>query len=207
MAQCEVSGEDSWPSLNEDELKAALLHANETDTVLLDAFFEALCGELYDVEQVLQETDMQSRLEDDDPMAAIATQTKAFYEGLLSPMNKCDGIAAQRKTPLQSVAVKEIASACARVSLKNGLPGDGHVVHSLFQGQAAFQNAGRQGCVRVEAVKGTESDWNVAGSKLPVIVEGDSSAGKGNAKHILLNWLKCVGQSDAPSSCTNVLKQ
>ena len=190
--------------LSQEELTNALLVA---DAEIRDAFFESLCDELYDVEAVLQETDMSSLLDDQDPMAAIAAHTKEFYAGLLRPGNECDGISAQRKTCLAAVAVKEVAAACARVALGNGLPRDGHVVHSMFQGQAAFLHSGKQGCVKVQAIAQSESSWNVAASKLALVCMGESASGKGNAKSILLGWLEGIGESTAPASCTNVLKQ
>ena len=144
------------------ELAAALRAA---EPLVLDAFFEALCDELYDVNKILQETDMHDLEEDVDPLKRVTALTKDFYGGLLNLSVKCDGLKAQRETPLEAVALKEVAVACKRVALGNGLPGDGHVVHSMHQGLAAFQHAGRQGCVQVEAMVGTETDWNVAGSK------------------------------------------
>eukprot|EP00959_Pyramimonas_sp_CCMP1952_P387115 8112844-Pyramimonas_sp.AAC.1 len=146
---------------------------------------------------------MSGLLEDEDPMTAIASNTKEFYAGLLNPSNDCDGLASQRKTPLKAVAIKEVATACERVALGNGLPRDGHVVHSVFQGQAAFLHSGKQGCVQVQAVAGSESDWNVAASKLALVCMGESATGKGNAKNVILGWLKYVEKSGAPPSCTN----
>ncbi len=76
------------------------------------------------------------------------------------------------------MCLEEIAAACRRVALGNGLPPDGHLVHAALQGQAAFYWSGPCGELSVIAVPGSESGWNVASSKLPLIVEGESSAGE-----------------------------
>ncbi len=79
----------------------------------------------------------------------------------------------------------------------NGLPPDGHLVHAALQGQAAFYWSGRQGKLRVVAVPGTESEWNVASSRLPLVVEGDSAAGKDNLKNVVLQWIGMLEQVNA----------
>ena len=188
-------------NLSRDELGPALCTADEQTR---DAFYETLCEELYDTKTILQETNMEHLLE---PQEAVSRLVKEFYEGLLNATGQCDGLVAQRTTPLEAVALKEVAAASKRVAVGNGLPGDGHVVHSMLQGQAAFQNRGKEGCVTIQAVAQSESTWNVADSSLPLVVEGGSTAGKGNAKHVLLGWLSHVAKSGASPSCTNVLKQ
>ena len=150
---------------------------------------------------------MELILEGDDPLKGVADRVQEFYAGILDPRNACDDLVAQRKAPLEAVALREVAKACQRLSLTNGLPIDGHVVHSMFQGEAAFLHRSKQGCVSVEAMERPESDWNVAGSTLPLVNLGESSAGKGNAMKILLGWLQRIRRSAAPASCTNVLKQ
>ena len=46
------------------------------------------------------------------------------------------------------------------------------------------------------AMEGTEPEWNVADSKLPVIFEGCSAAGKDNVKTIILGWIWRLAEHD-----------
>ncbi len=80
--------------------------------------------------------------------------------------------------------------ACARVSSGNGLPPDGHLVHAAFLGQASYYWCGRTAKLRVVAVPGTESEWNVASSRLPLVIEGDSATGKDNLVSVVLQWIR-----------------
>ena len=52
------------------------------------------------------------------------------------------------------------------------------------------------------AVEGTESDWNVAGTKLPLILEGDSAAGKDNLKDLILTWIAALESESLPATTT-----
>ena len=47
---------------------------------------------------------------------------------------------------------------------------------------------GSDGGLKLLAMEGSESDWNQAGSKLPLIVLASSAAGKDNLKSIFEKW-------------------
>ena len=49
----------------------------------------------------------------------------------------------------------------------------------------------QQDAVKVVAVPGTESKWNVVGSRLAQVLIGASSDGKNNVKNIVFDWLRC----------------
>ena len=96
---------------------------------------------------------------------------------------------AQRATSLRAVTPTEVALACERLAVGYGLPKDGHLVHSCLQGQAIYHFMGGDGGLKVFAMQGTESKWNQAGSKLPLIVLAGSAAGKDNLKALVTAWL------------------
>ena len=123
----------------------------------------------------------------------------------MQPKHDCDPIEAQKCTPLVAVVPAEIAACCQRIAVGNGLPLDGHVVHTALQGQALCYGAGSSRELKTEAVAGSESDWDVAGSLLPFICEGDSAAGKDNVKRVLLKWVAALDKHGFHA--TNVMKQ
>ena len=112
----------------------------------------------------------------------------------------------QEETPLEALAPRAVAHALQRVAAAHGLPPDGHVVHLAFKGQAAFYWHGPEGSLQ-NAPMGqySESTWNVGASKLPGIVTGNSSAGKGNVKTILMRWIEALRKEELPA--TSVLRQ
>ena len=133
------------------------------------------------------------------------TRACNFYTELLDVRNPIDCKAAQIKCPARAVAPSDLADAICRVSQGFGLPQDGHLVHALFQGQAMYYNGGATGKLKVTAISDTENDWNIGDSKLPVICEGDSNAGKDNAKAIVQGWIKVLDELRLPA--TKVYKQ
>ena len=127
-----------------------------------------------------------------------------FYLGLFDERTECCPVKAQSQTPVETVAPWEIAKACARVSVGAGLPPDGHCVQLAHKGQALYLFNGMSGKLPCQPVAGSESRWNVAGSKLPVIFEGESASGKDNIKDVMLSWLSIV--SPTPIPATSLLK-
>ncbi len=168
------------------------------------AFFEHWTRGIYDIQSVMNSLDLNRKPAEQSLKAFIEDRSRAFFVDVLRS-EMPDPLEAQRQTELRTVAPVAIADACARVSVGNGLPPDGHLVHAALQGQAAFYWAGPRAELKVLAMAGTDSDWNVASSRLPLIVEGDSAAGKDNLKNIVLSWIAALDTEGSPA--TTVLKQ
>ena len=115
----------------------------------------------------------------------------------------------QGDTSIRSICPAAIADAVSRISVGNGLPKDGHVLFSAFQGQRAFLWNGPRGELKNLPLEGTESEWNVAASTLPLIVAGDSAlivagdprcCGKDNLKRVVLDWLHKLEPAGRPAT-------
>ena len=111
-----------------------------------------------------------------------------------------DPAKAQGDTSIRSICPAAIADAVSRISVGNGFPKDGHVLYSAFQGQRAFLWNGPRGELKNPPLEGTESEWNVAASTLPLIVAGDSAAGKDNLKRVVLYWLHKLEPAGRPAT-------
>ena len=130
----------------------------------------------------------------------FATLIESFYTDTLNKDMPLNPVAAQKKTPLQAAAPHEVAEARRRVAQGGGCPPDGHIVHVAFQSQAVFGFCGQKSnALKVTAVPGTDSDWNVVGSRLSQVLIGASADGKDNLKSIVLSWLS-RNQPHAPSA-------
>ena len=80
--------------------------------------------------------------------------------------------------PLEATADIFLSRSMRRLSPTNGLPDDGHVLHTAVQGKASFLFFGQDRNIQVEAVEGTESKWELPGHRASVFVTGESAAGK-----------------------------
>ncbi|CAK0827052.1 unnamed protein product [Prorocentrum cordatum] len=103
------------------------------------------------------------------------------------------------------MAPAEIADACSRVSVGNGLPEDGHLVRAAFQGQCVYYWKGAASELKNPLLEESESKWDVGASNLPLIAEGDPSGGKDNLKNIVLTWIGSLSEEQLPA--TTVWKQ
>jgi hypothetical protein len=167
-----------------------------------ERFFDRWTRKLYDVDLITSEFGLDKMDPGTTLTAHMTAHCQQFYTDLLSGKSTLDPLLEQRDTKLTTVAPIEIAAACARVALGNGLPGDGHLTHAALQGQAIYYWGGQQGDLDVIAVEGTESDWNVAGSKLAQICLGDSAAGKDNLKNVILGWVKTLASENTTATMT-----
>ena len=150
---------------------------NQLEPEALHLFHSEWCRCCYKTEAVLKAFDFELKAPNTTLRSFMGMHTEEFYDGLLNTNLPCDPLAKQRDTPLCAVVPQAVALACARVSVGQGLPRDGHCVHAAFLGQAVYYMNGAEGRLPCVAVEGTESEWNVAGTKLPLILEGDSAAG------------------------------
>ena len=150
---------------------------NQLDPEALQTFHSEWCRCCYQTEAVLKAFDMERKAPNTTLRSFMRMHAEEFYDGLLNISLTCDPLAKQRETPLCAVVPLAVAKACERVSVGQGLPADGHCVHAAFLGQAVYYMNGAEGRLPCVAVEGTESEWNVAGTKLPLILEGDSAAG------------------------------
>ena len=87
--------------------------------------------------------------------------------------------------PLEATADLFLSRSMRRLSPTNGLPDDGHVLHTAVQGKASFLFFGQDRNIQVEAVEGTESKWELPGHHASVFVTGESAAGKDTVIKIL----------------------
>ena len=199
---------EAWVAATDEDLDSAfdLVAALDWATGCQQgAFFEQWTRRVYDVQAVMNGLDLGKKPPEQPLKTFIRERSRSFFKDLLQKDAVPNPVEAQRQTELRSVAPTAIAEACARVSVGNGLPPDGHLVHAALQGQAAFYWAGPRAQLKVLAMAGTDSDWNVASSRLPLIVEGDSAAGKDNLKNVALSWIAALEAEDSPA--TTVLKQ
>ena len=150
---------------------------------LRDRFHHEWCRTCYDSVQVLKTFDLDRKPCDTTLREWMKKHTEEFYDSLLDTSQPCEPIIKQRRTPLSAVTPAAVAKACARVSVGQGLPGDGHCVHAAFLGQTVYY-------------------MNVAGTKLPLILEGDSAAGKDNLKDLILGWIGAMESEGLPATTT-----
>ena len=168
------------------EACASFLNACSEDR--LEKFFRQWCAKIYSLESVEQEWDLRQKPQDQSLKDFFQTHSQKFYTHLLK--GEChQPLQAQKITALEAVAPWEVAKACERLAVGFGLPKDGHLVHSCLQGQAIYHFMGSDGGLKLFAMQTSESSWNQAGSKLPLIVLASSAAGKDNLKAILTSWL------------------
>ncbi|CAJ1360048.1 unnamed protein product [Effrenium voratum] len=164
----------------------------------LERFHNAWAKLVYDVKEVYQAIGFHRR-QDNVSLRFVTSQCLGFFSDLLETLVP-DPVNSQADTSLRSACPFIIAEAAGRVSVGNGLPRDGHVVFSAFQGPCAYYWNGPTGGLRNPPLEGTESDWNVAASNLPLVVAGESAAGKDNLKRLVLDWLSKLGGEDKPAT-------
>ena len=164
-----------------------------------ESFHNAWGKLVYDVKEVYQAIGFQRKPEATGLRSFITSHCQGFFADLLSD-KKPNPEKAQADTSLRSLCPAVIADAATRISLGNGLPRDGHVIFSAFQGQCAFYWNGPAGTLANPPLKGTESEWNVASTTLPLIVAGESAAGKDNVKRVVLDWLGKLADDQKPAT-------
>ena len=103
---------------------------------------------------------------------------KFFSDCLDDDFNEDRLVAHIAATPLEALSDRFLATALRRLSETHGLPSDGHVLHTVIQGKAAFMHFGPDRKVKVRPLQETESEWQMASHRGSVFLVGDSAAGK-----------------------------
>ena len=170
-----------------------------------EAFFKKWARTVYDTEAVEQEWDLRKKPSTQTLKEFFHKHCQEVYTGFLKDNAALNPPQSQRETALKALAPAELASACERLSVGTGLPKDGHLVHACVQGQAIFLFSGQDGKLQVHAMEESESQWNLAGSKLCLIILADSAAGKDNLGGLVRGWLKTL--MDENCSATHVVPQ
>ena len=182
---------------------AKFLHACSQER--RDAFYTAWSRVIYSLEEVEEEWGLRKKPRGESLQGFFTKQCKAFYEKLLKDDAEISPLKSQRETSLKAVAPMAIAEACERLAVGAGLPKDGHLVHACLQGQAGFFFRGQDGRLSARAMLDSESEWNIAGSKLPLIPIANSAAGKDNLKDLVQSWLSSLDSRNL--SATKVFSQ
>ena len=169
-----------------------------------EKFHAAWTKLVYDVKEVYQAIGFHHKPPQTSLREFIKSHSETFFADLLS-RTLPDPLKAQKETSLQSMCPLVIAHACQRLAVGNGLPPDGHVLFSAFQGQCAYYWNGAEGALQNPPLAESESKWNIGATTLPLIVAGDSAAGKDNAKRVVLGWLESLKSERLPA--TNALLQ
>ena len=145
----------------------------------------------------MQSADLAHRPRSTGLQTYIADGAKAFYCKLLDPEVQTNCLKTQQETALSEVTFEVLAKCLQRVSVGAGLPPDGHVVHSLTQGLCMYLWGGPPECPhRTELMSESESEWNLASSKLSQLIVGESATGKDNFVALLHKFIGEV-QDDA----------
>ena len=114
----------------------------------------------------------------------------SFYAQLLDPSVQFDCLKVQQETSLEEVTVTLVSQCLCRISVGSGLPPDGQVLHSLLQGLCQYVWCGPPECPhRAMCMQESESEWNLASSKLAQLVLGQSASGKDNCMDLLHRWI------------------
>ena len=185
-----------------ENLAVAIARASVEDQ---ERFHHAWTKLTYDVRSVYHATDFHKKLPSVSPRAFVQGVVKDFYDQLLAGGGQ-PPLEAQSATPLDAMCPKVIAAACRRVSVGCGLPPDGLLVQQAFQGQCAFYFNGPEGSMKIPPLgEDSESAWNTGATRLPLIAEGDSTAGKDNLKEIIMGWLEALSSEGLPA--TNAFQQ
>lgn len=139
----------------------------------------------------------------------IAAGAKAFYCKLLDPTVRFDCLKVQQETCLEEVALQVLAKCLSRVSVGSGLPPDGQVLHSLIQGLCQYLWIGPPEKPRkAECMAESESQWNMASSKLAQLVLGESASGKDTCMDLLHKYIgELQDESRTVLSAETVLSQ
>ena len=83
-----------------------------------------------------------------------------------------------------------LAKVLEQISLGNGLPGNGQVLHSLVQGLIQYLWIGPPELPhKALPMTSSESSWHVASSKLLQLVLGESASGKDIAMELLRKYI------------------
>ncbi|CAJ1374140.1 unnamed protein product [Effrenium voratum] len=138
----------------------------------LERFHNAWAKLVYDVKEVYQAIGFHRRQDNVSLRSFVTSHCLGFFSDLLETLVP-DPVNSQADTSLRSACPFIIAEAAGRVSVGNGLPRDGHVVFSAFQGPCAYY-------------------WNGP--------TGESAAGKDNLKRLVLDWLSKLGGEDKPAT-------
>ena len=170
-----------------------------------EAFFRKWARSVYDTEAVEQEWDLRKKPPAQTLKEFFHKHCQEVYASFLKDNATLNPLQSQRETALKALAPAELASACERLSVGTGLPKDGHLVHACLQGQAIFLFSGQDGKLQVHAMEESESEWNLAGSKLCLIILADSAAGKDNLGGLVRGWLKNL--TDENCTATHVVPQ
>ena len=179
-----------------------------SSALVKEMFLEALTESTYDVTALCEATGLVGRGED------LVTTHDLLYTHFYEFFSDClDGdfnedrlVACVAATPLEAMADKYLAVALQRLSESNGLPADGHVLHTVLQAKAAFLHFGPDRCVRVRPLDQTESDWQLASHRGSVFVVGDSAAGKDTVMRILDTLDTDLKTALGDMECFNVVK-
>ena len=190
VQQLQAYARSAWKAAAGEELSPedVASKVGQADKSTVEAFHQAWTKQLYDVKEVYEAINFHRKPASTTLREFIKDHCLGFFSELLA--NKSPNPAkAQADTKLVSMAPAVLATACCRVAVANGLPPDGHVLFAAFQGQCAYYWQGADGALKNTPLQGSDSDWNVGATKLPLIVQGDSATGKDNVKRVVLQWL------------------
>ena len=136
----------------------------------------------------------------------LCEHVKDVLRSLLSTKVSGEYVAAySRRNSLATCSDKWTALACARIAKCHGLPRDGHVVHSLVQGRMRQYFSGPNSELEVQAVEGSDSEWNLAAHRCGLWILGHSSVGKDNVLAVHHYCMKQLRHRFGDLPCLNEL--
>lgn len=182
-----------------------MVKITQTNVTLVAQCLWSLCFESYfqalsSVRQaVTQSADLAHKPRSMTLHDYMAEGAKAFYSKLLDPAVRADCQKVQEETSLDEVALQVLGKCLCRISMGGGLPPDGQVLRSLLQGLVQYIWMGPpEKPHKAECMSESESQWNLASSKLAQLILGESATGNDNCIELLHKYIGEV-QDDSRS--------
>ena len=171
--------------------------------------FEALTKRTYDAAALTTAFELDKWFTA-TPKVALREHLVFFFERFFmnlasAEFGEKDVIAFQKEVGLSVTSDRWTGRACARVAQCNGLPADGQVVHTVFQGRLKSWFAGHEDALRVHVVPDTESGWGLAGHGCGVWLMGNSGVGKDNVLNLVNYWHQTLSLSFPQRPCLTEL--
>ena len=131
--------------------------------------------------------------------------TNFFDMAIARDYTSTAALAYQKANGLHAMADRWTGVACSRIAQCNGLPKDGHVVHSTLQGRMKSWYCGPEADLAVEVVEDSESPWQHAGHGCGVWLIGHSGLGKDNLINIVTHWMRVLASAFPQRPCLTEL--
>jgi hypothetical protein len=161
--------------------------------------YDALTNDTYDMEALAR----LFKLDAYNPeMSTVFQHLYQFFYNFLSglfdeELTASRLVGTMKEISLDTCSNRWTSKAAPRVARCFGLPADGHVVHTLMQGRIRFLSSGPNADTKVEVVRDSDSEWDMASHRCGVWLLAHSSLGKDNALAVLNSVTKYVEKKHA----------